>query len=119
MQKYSSVITIERFLIQNFANYRTMAEISTAKNRLPRSPTELEKDRPSFSSLVSLASACAMGDIAPLKSLKKKQNMKNSEVDMRVTCKAASCVGSNKNKKTTKLKSPEILLTTRTLFAVF
>ena len=66
------VITIERFLIQNFANYRTMAEISTAKNRLPRSPTELEKDRPSFSSLVSLASACAMGDIAPLKSLKKK-----------------------------------------------
>ena len=30
--------------------------------------------------------------------------MKNSEVDMRVTCKAASCVGSNKNKKTTKLK---------------
>ena len=60
-----------------------------------------------------------MGDIAPLKSLKKKKNMKNSEVDMRVTCKAASCVGSNKNKKTTKLKSPEILLTTRTLFAVF
>ena len=54
-------------------NYRTMAEISTAKNRLPRSPTELEKDRPSFSSLVSLASACAMGDIAPLKSLKKKK----------------------------------------------
>ena len=33
--------------------------------------------------------------------------MKNSEVDMRVTCKAASCVGSNKNKKTTKLKSPD------------
>ena len=31
-----------------------------------------------------------------------KKNMKNSEVDMRVTCKAASCVGSNKNKKTTK-----------------
>ena len=31
-----------------------------------------------------------------------KKNMKNSEVDMRVTCKAASCVVSNKNKKTTK-----------------
>ena len=31
-----------------------------------------------------------------------KKNMKNSEVDMRVTCKAASCVGSNKSKKTTK-----------------
>ena len=31
-----------------------------------------------------------------------KKNMKNSEDDMRVTCKAASCVGSNKNKKTTK-----------------
>ena len=30
-----------------------------------------------------------------------KKNVKNSEVDMRVTCKAASCVGSNKNKKTT------------------
>ena len=44
MQKYSSVITIERFLVQNFANYRTMAEISTAKNSLPKSPTELEKD---------------------------------------------------------------------------
>ena len=40
MQKYSSVITIERFLVQNFANYRTMAEISTAKNSLPKSPTE-------------------------------------------------------------------------------
>ena len=62
MQKYSSVITIERFLIQNFANYRTMAEISTAKNRLPKSPTELEKDGTSFSSLFSLGSACAMGD---------------------------------------------------------
>ena len=66
MQKYSSVITIERFLVQNFANYRTMAEISTAKNSLPKSPTELEKDGPSFSSLFSLASACATGDIAPL-----------------------------------------------------
>ena len=68
MQKYSSVITIERFLVQNFANYRTMAEISTAKNSLPKSPTELEKDGPlSFSSLFSLVSACATGDIAPLK----------------------------------------------------
>ena len=63
MQKYSSVITIERFLVQNFANYRTMAEISTAKNSLPKSPTELEKDG---SSLFSLASACATGDIATL-----------------------------------------------------
>ena len=59
MQKYSAVITIERFLVQNFANYRTMAEISTAKTSLPKSPTELEKDGPSFSSLFSLASACA------------------------------------------------------------
>ena len=67
MQKYSSVITTQRLLIQNFAKYRTMAEISTAKNRLPKSPTELEKDEPSFSSLFSLASACAMGDIAPLR----------------------------------------------------
>jgi len=31
--------------------------------------------------------------------------MKNSELDMRVTCKAASCVGSYKNKKTTKKES--------------
>ena len=67
MQKYSSVITIERFLVQNFANYRTMAEISTAKKSFPKSPTELEKDGPSFSSLFSLASACAAGDIAPCK----------------------------------------------------
>ena len=67
MQKYSSVITIERFLVQNFANYRTMAEISTAKNSLPKSPTELEKDGPSFSSLFSLARACATADIAPLR----------------------------------------------------
>ena len=66
MQKYSSVITIERFLVQNFANYRTMAEISTAQNSLPKSPTELEKDGRSFSSLFSLTSACATGDIAPL-----------------------------------------------------
>ena len=43
-----------------------MAEISTAKNSLPKSPTELEKDGPSFSSLFSLVSACATGDIAPL-----------------------------------------------------
>ena len=57
---------MERFLVQNFANYRTMAEISTANNSLPKSPTELEKDGPSFSSLFSLASACATGDIAPL-----------------------------------------------------
>ena len=67
MQKYSSVITIERFLVQNFANYRTMAEISTAKNSLPKSPTELEKDGPSFSSLFSLTSTCTTGDIAPLR----------------------------------------------------
>ena len=67
MQKYSSVITIERFLVQNFANYRTMAEISTANNSLPKSPTELEKDEPSLSSLLSLASACATGEIAPLR----------------------------------------------------
>ena len=66
MQKYSSVITIERFLVQNFANYRTITEISTAKNSLPKSPTELVKDGPSFLSLFSLASTCATGDIAPL-----------------------------------------------------
>ena len=71
MQKYSSVITIERFLVQNFANYRTMAEISTAKNSLPKSPKELEKDEPSLS-LFSLASACATGDIAPLIHMPKK-----------------------------------------------
>ena len=50
-----------------------MAEISTAKNSLPKSPTELEKDGPSFSSLFSLASACATGDIAPLKTTKKER----------------------------------------------
>ena len=44
-----------------------MAEISTAKNSLPKSPTELEKDGLSFSSLFSLANACARGDIAPLR----------------------------------------------------
>ena len=31
--------------------------------------------------------------------------MKNNELDMRVTGKVASCVGSNKNKKTTKKES--------------
>ena len=36
------VITIEPFLIQNCANYQTMAEIETDKNSLPKSPTELE-----------------------------------------------------------------------------
>ena len=78
MQKYSSVITIERFLVQNFANYRTMAEISTAKNSLPKSPTELEKDGPSFSSLFSLASACATGDIAPLRVLSVQKGFKSA-----------------------------------------
>ena len=65
--KNSSVITIERFLIQNFANYQMMAEIQTDKNRLRKSLTELEKVRQTFSSLFSLARAYIMGDIAPLK----------------------------------------------------
>ena len=67
--KNCSVITIERFLIQNFANYRTMAEIQTDKHSLPKSPTQLEKVGPSFSSFFSLARACVLGDIAPLKML--------------------------------------------------
>ena len=43
-----------------------MAEINTDKNSLPKSPTELEKVALTFSSLFSLARACARGDIAPL-----------------------------------------------------
>ena len=35
-------------------------------NSLPKSPTELEKDGPTFSSLFSLARACVWGDITPL-----------------------------------------------------
>ena len=44
-----------------------MAEIKTDKNSLPKSLTELEKVRQTFSSLFSLAHACVRGDIAPLK----------------------------------------------------
>ena len=89
MQKYSSVITIGRFLVQNIANYRTMAEISTAKNSLLKSPTELEKDGPSFSSLFSLASACATGDIAPLSIRSDSLLWDGVKLDLMKTCKTS------------------------------
>lgn len=47
-QKNSSVITIERLLIQTFVNYQTMTEILTDKNGRPKYPTGLEKVGPTF-----------------------------------------------------------------------
>ena len=48
-------------------NLAELYNISFARRLVSKSPTELEKDGPSFSSLFSLASACATGDIAPLR----------------------------------------------------
>ena len=72
--KNYSVITIERFLIQK-VRYQTMAETETDKNSLPKSPTELEKVGPTFSSLFSLACACVRGNIGPLNSLGRTLNI--------------------------------------------
>ena len=61
-----------------------MAEIYTDNNS--KSPTQLEKVGPSFSSLFSLARACVLGDIAPLRErLERERDSREREREREIT----------------------------------
>ena len=66
MQKYSSVISIERFLVQislTIERWLIFQQLKTAFRNLRQNLKQMGR---LFSSLFSLASACSTGDIAPL-----------------------------------------------------